>query len=59
MFKLWIRTDNDAFADGNRSAEVARLLREAAKFVERDEPSALFFDMNGNKVGAYHYKGED
>lgn len=58
MFELWIRTENDAFADGNRNGEIVRLLHKAADFLAHGEDTALFFDGNGNKVGAYHFKGE-
>lgn len=36
MFKVTIETGNDAFADDNPGAEIARILRELAKQVERE-----------------------
>ncbi|AOE44509.1 hypothetical protein SEA_SWITZERLAND_96 [Gordonia phage Switzerland] len=57
QFKLSIRTDNDAFADGNRNAEIARTLRKAADEIEWYGAGLggeyTIFDQNGNRVGAY------
>ena len=57
-FILEIECDNDAFAD-DPSAEVARLLRNAAERVEdvplahRAEPIGILRDGNGNHVGFF------
>jgi hypothetical protein len=56
-FKLTIETGNDAFADGNAPAEIARILREAAPEIEElaadvDWVRAIY-DINGNRVGEY------
>ncbi len=53
MLRLTIRTENAAFEDGTYSAEVARLLREAADRIEAEcvTPFTLRFtlrDVNGN-----------
>jgi len=51
-----IETDNAAFADGNETQEVARILRELATFMVAWNrvidvyPNALR-DINGNRVG--------
>lgn len=57
-FRLYIRTENAAFADGNEAAEVARILREAADQIDnRGIPLATssrsLHDINGNRVGFY------
>ena len=55
MFTLNIRTDNDAFQDGNMDLEVSRILRATADRLERGEiqpgNSATLRDVNGNDVG--------
>lgn len=54
-FTLQFRCDNAAFDDGNRRAEVVRILRETAERVEAGE--GKFFetirDINGNEVGQF------
>jgi hypothetical protein len=48
---LSIKADNAAFTD-DPGAEVARILRDAAKHIERDGPHfRRLMDSNGNKVG--------
>lgn len=59
-FTLEIRTDNAAFEDGERGAEVARILREAAAKVEADpygiqHACYVLRDVNGNVVGSAGY----
>jgi hypothetical protein len=57
-FTLTIDTDNDAFADGARLAEVAEILRKLAAQIE-DDPSpdgcsgGAMRDANGNVVGCW------
>jgi hypothetical protein len=51
MLKITIKTENDAFADGNKRAEVARILREVADSLERGSDEVVCRDFNGNKVG--------
>lgn len=48
---LTINTGNAAFDDGNREAEVARILREAADKIEAGYEDFTLRDYNGNKVG--------
>ena len=49
---LTIDTGNAAFDDGNREAEVARILREAADKIEAGYEDFTLRDYNGNKVGS-------
>lgn len=56
MFKLTIKTDNAAFADGNLENEIARILRKVAERIERGDTSGSTFDLNGNKVGSFELK---
>ena len=53
MLKIELDTSNDAFADGNQSAEVARILRHAASMIERGSHGAGLRDINGNEVGRF------
>jgi len=52
-----INLDNDAFADGNMGAEIARLLRKYSGLVEYapsatpDDLDRTMSDINGNRVG--------
>jgi hypothetical protein len=54
--RITINCDNDAFADGNMSREVSRILQDIVdiidlqdfRFVPRDEPLC---DISGNIVG--------
>lgn len=48
--------DNAAFQDGNKQAEVARILRKVAEKVEAGEDSGSCMDINGNKVGTWSAK---
>ena len=51
MLKLFIETDNAAFAD-QPATELARILRALADRIERDPESYIpLRDINGNKVG--------
>lgn len=65
LFKLGIECENVAFEGEFEAREVARLLREAADRVERGDvgtdgpiPSRNLFDINGNKVGFFVFRGE-
>jgi len=51
-FKLTLKLGNEAFSD-DPSYEVARILREAAKRVERGDTESVLMDVNGNKVGEF------
>lgn len=58
MFKLSIKTDNDAFSEDSRNGasqpglEIARILRGIASRLENGQriPETIL-DANGNKVG--------
>ena len=47
---ITIKTDNAAFADGNREAEIARILRDIADKIERGAEPKSARDYNGNTV---------
>jgi hypothetical protein len=53
MFTLKIETDNAAFEDG--SFEVARILREVAKRLDRGETDGRVQDVNGHTVGDFGF----
>ena len=57
-FNLTIACDNDAFYDDSLRAEVARILRDAAKRVEQLPISGKLYDANGNTVGSYRFEEE-
>lgn len=52
MIRIQLDTGNAAFSDGNRDAEVARILREAADRIENGGDDFSLYDYNGNKVGS-------
>lgn len=54
-FQLSIKTDNAAFAAGNRNAETARILAEIAKKINEGNSSGKARDLNGNTVGAWAF----
>lgn len=58
IFALHIHTDNAAFED-DANAEIARILREAARHVEGGTMQRRLHDMNGNTVGRYRLKDGD
>ena len=57
MFNLTIKTRNAAFYPGDEDIvpyeETVRILRVAADKLERLQPYAVLFDINGNIVGEY------
>ena len=54
MFQVTIQTDNDAFQDGNRERELARILRELAKSIHTYGASeGKIRDINGNTIGSF------
>lgn len=60
MFKMTIRTDNDAFGDSaweNRE-EVARILRNVADALENGTSAAPLHDCNGNTCGRFDMNAE-
>jgi hypothetical protein len=53
-----IDTGNDAFQDGNREAEIARIVaRVAREFEDFGAPTQTVYDYNGNRVGAVTVRG--
>jgi hypothetical protein len=58
MITIKIETGNAAFDEGNRRAEVARILRALAAQVEIDHMGPPR-DINGNTVGTVKGTGED
>lgn len=51
-----IDTGNEAFSDGNKDAEVARIIR---KWLDKESmPNDWLYDINGNKVGAVTVRGK-
>ena len=57
-FVLKMTCDNAAFCDGALTAEVTRILRDAARRVERDNMSGQLRDINGNTVGEFTFSGK-
>ena len=60
MFTLEIQTDNDSFADGNGSHEIARILRNIANHFEETQTfdrgntgDGYSHDSNGNRVAIF------
>lgn len=51
MLTIEIETGDEAFADGNEAAELARILREAARRIEVGHKGFYLYDENGNLVG--------
>ena len=56
-FEMTFSTDNDAFADGNRAREIARILTDISNRLRMEGMSAFeggvirLRDYNGNRVG--------
>ncbi len=55
MLTIEIETGNEAFADGNEAAELARILRGAAWMIENGYTEFKLHDYNGNRVGYCEY----
>ena len=53
--KIEIKTDNEAFSDGNEDSEIARILRKLADDLENGRHPYYTIDINGNKVGKITY----
>lgn len=49
---LTISLENDAFQEGNRRSEVARILRDVASQIETGREKITVMDVNGNTVGS-------
>jgi hypothetical protein len=61
MITITIKTENAAFQDGNRTAEVARILHKMAVELSTADrfQFAKVYDINGNSVGTVHLTGKD
>ena len=61
MITIAIKTDNEAFQDGNRHVEIGRILGEIARAFQDDQPYRFrkLFDINGNAVGTVTLTGKD
>jgi uncharacterized protein (UPF0371 family) len=59
MITITIKTENEAFSDGNRELEIARILRRLATEVEGGGPMKSPRDINGNHVGNVIATGKD
>ena len=56
MLTIEIETGNEAFANGCEAAELARILREAARKIENGHTEFKLHDHNGNRVGYCEYE---
>ena len=56
MFSLKLKTDNAANSDGNKSYEIARILRELADKIEDGQTEGNIRDINGNTTGTFKYR---
>lgn len=52
-----IKTSNAAFDGDDVYAETARILRDAADRLDRQQTQAKLHDMNGNYVGYFIWSG--
>lgn len=56
IFALCVSVTNDAFQNGNREVEIARILREVAERLEEGYTSIpMICDSNGNNIGGAHF----
>lgn len=55
-FTLYIECDNGAF-QGQRAAEVARILSRAASLVRSEVRDGTLLDLDGNTVGHFQFQG--
>ena len=56
MLTIEIETSNEAFADGDEAAELARILREAARKILRGHTKFKLRDSDGSHVGYCEYE---
>lgn len=56
MFKLTIKTDNEAFSE-DPGYEIARILKKIAQKLEDGDTNGPVMDVNGNKVGQWVLEG--
>ena len=54
-FTVRIRTGEDCLAGSDCGRELARLLREVAARIEREQCVGLIVDINGNRVGTFGF----
>lgn len=60
MLTIEIETGNAAFANGNETAELARILRDTAQRIENGHTEFKLYDYDGNRVGYCEYEpGEE
>lgn len=60
VFELEVESGNAAFGptEIDARAEVARILRDVAARIERGCDGVPVFDVNGNRVGDFHFGAE-
>ena len=57
MLTIEIETGNEAFADGNEAAELARILRRIGRRLDIGvDINGAIYDSNGNRVGWCEYE---
>lgn len=59
--RIKIDCENDAFEDGQREAEISRLLRDLGNRIERGDVTGLYQnikDSNGNTCGTFRLSDE-
>lgn len=59
MITITIKTDNAAFQDGQRAAEVRRILYALADQLDAGHALTGVRDSNGNRCGAITLTGKD
>ncbi len=62
MVTIKFKIENAAFEDGQRAAEIARILHELAEMVSATYAQAgriRLYDANGNRVGFCEIEGDD
>ena len=52
MFKLKIKTDNEAFTE-DKKTEIIRILKDAILKLEQGNERGILLDVNGNLVGEF------
>jgi hypothetical protein len=58
-FRIEIDTDNAAFSDGGRNAELARILSHVITRLNGGWSAGICRDVNGNRVGDWVSEGDD
>ncbi len=56
MFKLTIKTGNEAYQGGSLTYELARNLQDIAGKLQAGNTYGSVMDTNGNKVGSWEVK---